>query len=81
MSSLSLQGFVDILGNVWEWCEDEYRRVYSRTGTSDSSARVLRGGAWYSNAERLRSPFRNDNLPADSEDYSGVRAARALRKS
>ena len=42
-------GFEDILGNVWEWCQDEYHRAYVREEGDDpasSSARVLRGGSW-----------------------------------
>jgi formylglycine-generating enzyme required for sulfatase activity len=74
-------GFEDMLGNVWEWCEDSYRRAYSRTSESESSARVLRGGSWHSFASDCRSAFRY-GLPADSFGRVGLRSARALpRKS
>ncbi len=76
-------GFEDILGNVVEWCQDEYRPAYKRDNVDDptsSSARVLRGGSWYNDANRLRSAFRISNHPASSDSSTGFRVARALRK-
>jgi len=77
-------GFEDILGNVWEWCQDVYQAAYSRDKPDDptgSSARVLRGGSWNNYADGLRSAYRVLNHPAITEDSSGFRVARALRKS
>ena len=47
-------------------------------GCWSSSARVLRGGSWNNNANRLRSAYRNHNHPANSENNSGFRVAKAL---
>jgi len=76
-------GFEDILGNVLEWCQDEYRAAYRPDNVDDptsSSARVLRGGSWDSSAVGLRSACRATIHPASSGSNAGFRVARALRK-
>ena len=55
-------GLQDMLGNVWEWCDDAYlERFYAMTdveedprGPQVGSTRVLRGGCWRSDAETCR---------------------------
>ena len=72
----------DMLGNVWEWCEDLYRERYLRDGDTSSSARVLRGGSWGSGRYGVRSAVRDLGLPTGVNYDSGIRVARALaRKS
>jgi formylglycine-generating enzyme required for sulfatase activity len=67
-------GVFDIQGNVWEWCQDNYRDGYSDAPT-DGSPRMLkdvfshvyRGGGWI-------SPARSANCTAraglDEDDYT-----------
>lgn len=71
---------IDILGNVWEWMRDRYRRQYSRTATDGrSNARVLRGGSWYNDeAPNLRCARRYSNLPANTDNDSGCRLMRVV---
>jgi|GEM_PF-1572484 len=74
-------GLVDMLGNVWEWTRDRYRRRYSRTdGEGKSSAFVLRGGSWSVNdASNLRCGRRSVNLPTYSYFHAGCRLSRVAR--
>jgi formylglycine-generating enzyme required for sulfatase activity len=55
-------------GNVWEWVEDCYNESYdeapsdgSAWTSGDCSRRVLRGGSWGDQRDRLRAAARNKN--------------------
>jgi formylglycine-generating enzyme required for sulfatase activity len=74
-------GIFDLSGNVWEWCGDWYSAAYyaeckkqkggvvkNPTGPKTGTFRILRGGAFYSNATNLRGPLRNYSFP----DYGSV---------
>ena len=59
-------GLHDMLGNVWEWNEDQWAHSYSGAPTDgsarsdgDTDARVLRGGSWNDRANRARSAARS----------------------
>ena len=70
-------GLRDMIGNVYEWCQDKYdSNYYTESPTSDpcnldsssGSDRVNRGGSWYSNAQYCRSALRSWDTP-DARDY------------
>ena len=70
-----------MLGNVWEWCKDVWVEGYteeSRAAASADSAsapRVIRGGSWYSVAQRVRAAFRDLFVPSNRHHYLGFRCA------
>jgi formylglycine-generating enzyme len=73
-------GFREMHGNVWEWCEDRYQATASSTQEAvkaNSSNRVLRGGAWGSATDVVRSSNRGGDTPGVTYSGIGFRVARA----
>ena len=81
-------GLYDLLGNVWEWTEDDYHVNYN-TAPTDGSAwvdsplrganRSQRGGGWSdTSAANFRSGFRNYDLPAALNVSRGFRLVMAV---
>ncbi len=71
-------GLYDMHGNVWEWCADWYgpypeKDVIDPEGARDGTARVVRGGSWYSYAKNCRSARRESCPPDVSADDGGCR--------
>ena len=76
-------GLCDMLGNVWEWCQDGGRDYdqdaqTNPTGSLDAGAsRVLRGGSWINDARLVRAAYRIRNDPDDPRHVIyGFRCAR-----
>jgi formylglycine-generating enzyme required for sulfatase activity/tRNA A-37 threonylcarbamoyl transferase component Bud32 len=66
-------GLVDMHGNVWEWCQDEYTPYAGTTSTTHATRRVARGGSWYDAIDSLRSAHRNPLDPNFKNDNLGFR--------
>jgi len=72
-------GLYDMIGNVWEWCEDAWHNDY-RDAPSDGSAwvgrdaaRVLRGGSWGSSSMYCRSVRRTRSSSKNRDSFFGFR--------
>ncbi len=60
------QGFYDLGGNAWEWCEDWYNEKHED--------RVLRGGSWYNSTPTyLLSSYRLNARPTRRSGNIGFR--------
>lgn len=73
-------GIYDLSGNVREWCSDWYGELYYKTspeinptGPEIGDNRVLRGGSWGSEKERMRLTYRNYAFPYNSAVDFGFR--------
>ena len=78
-------GLYDMLGNVWEWTEDNYHGNY-QGAPDDGSAwqgggtkRVLRGGSWNSSPPDSRAAIRYASKPEIRFSSFGFRLARSLK--
>jgi formylglycine-generating enzyme required for sulfatase activity len=72
----------DMLGNVWEWCDDGYHEKYYASsppadpaGASGASRRVIRGGCWGNSPGGCRPAFRFGRMPGSEHDDLGFRIA------
>jgi formylglycine-generating enzyme required for sulfatase activity len=78
-------GLYDMAGNVWQWTEDCYHHDYNGAPTDgsawisgDCGRRVVRGGAWDSSPQLLRSAVREGNSSERRVSNLGFRIGRTL---
>ena len=81
-------GLHDMTGNLWEWVEDCYERLYPEDAPADGSAygpppgqcenRSVRGGSWITNPDWQRTTFRGRDPEEVRYSFFGFRVARFL---
>jgi len=81
----SSSGAVQMLGDIWEWTSSSFTAYpgfeafpypeYSEVFFGDEH-KVLRGGAWATRRDAIRTSFRNWDLPMRRQIFSGIRCAR-----
>ena len=77
-------GLFEMHGNVFEWCTDHWHGSYNGAPADGSAwsdaagaaSRVVRGGAWFHDARRVRAAYRDGFVPAFRSDDFGFRCAR-----
>ena len=84
-SSPSDCGAIHLLGDVWEWTSSDFLaypgfrafpyKEYSEVFFGDTY-KVLRGGAWATRRNVIRTTFRNWDLPERRQIFAGLRCAR-----
>jgi len=65
-------GVMDLSGNVWEWCLNEYLNATVNI-ISNNHPRSLRGGSWYNFDHGARTPYRDFNSPDGRDNSYGFR--------
>ncbi len=71
-------GALDMSGNVWEWCLNEYGTP-THAAYEGHNSRVLRGGSFVDVAEWAVCGSRFNDLPNRRLDYFGFRVVRVTR--
>jgi formylglycine-generating enzyme required for sulfatase activity len=55
-------GALDLAGNVWEWCLNEFQQP-ERVGPAGKARRAVRGGSWLDYHDNARCAYRNRYSP------------------
>ena len=66
-------GALDMSGNLWEWCLNNYSKPEIMNRYKDGENKVLRGGSFFNSQDNARSVYRNNNNPNNDNNNNGFR--------
>ncbi len=66
-------GVLDMAGNVWEWCRNDYGDPETIDGYSSGNSKVLRGGSFGNPQFNARSSYRYYGNPLNDHNHHGCR--------
>jgi formylglycine-generating enzyme required for sulfatase activity len=77
-SSNTKEGCADLIGNVWEWCQNLYAKYPydandGRENLDTEGPRILRGGSYQTSCLLSRCTYRMWRFPAYRNRYTGFR--------
>ncbi len=75
-------GLADMLGNVHEWCLDEFdaKQPHEECYNGNPGARVLRGGSCYFYPSNVRCASRGSPTPSNSNSDFGFRVVAGVER-
>ncbi len=67
-------GIHDMLGNLWEWCHDQYAENPLEKNELETNEMIIRGGCWNDNkVTRIRCSYRGKEAKYNKSDIIGFR--------
>ncbi|MBL8133856.1 MAG: SUMF1/EgtB/PvdO family nonheme iron enzyme [Anaerolineae bacterium] len=66
-------GALDVAGNLWEWCLNDYSNPQIFDGYNNSEFKVLRGSSLFFDQVRAAASFRSNSFPGSGGSFCGVR--------
>jgi formylglycine-generating enzyme required for sulfatase activity len=73
-------GVLDMSGNVWQWCADDYKPYPGHTSAFaiPEDAKVIRGGSYKSDSEHVTATTRNTDHATTRSPVIGFRCAKSM---